>query len=389
MKITRVQSFLLSYPFPEPIHLTCHGKKEDLLKRDALLIRIEADNGLVGFAPGAPCQRSHQIISSTIAPFLEGRTLADPDALRVLFMHGPGGDPELSRTYCSVEVALYDLVGKALGVPVSEFLGGRVRDRIRLYGTGGIYASADQYAAEAAAVAERGLSAYKLRSMFGPEGDIEAVRLTREAVGPDLDLMMEARSWWQAPGQNCPFELAMESARALAAHRLSWLEEPFSPLDSGAYARLNASGSVPLAAGDPALAEDSYIDLIQSGGLDYVQMDIVLQGGYPGGRLILTEAAREGLRFAFQSQGTALDLIVAAQLGVCWPEMVAEWLEYPCYSSFDRPGMYAFPLAEDILAEPLQIERGDLVVPRGAGLGVAVNESVIERYPWVASPSEA
>ncbi|HOK45853.1 MAG TPA: enolase C-terminal domain-like protein, partial [Bryobacteraceae bacterium] len=102
--------------------------------------------------------------------------------------------------------------------------------------------------------------------------------------------------------------------------------------------------------------------------------------------VILTEAAREGIHFAFHSWGTALELVAAAHLGVCWPEIVAEWLEYPCYSGFDRRGMYPFPLAEDILAEPLEIEKGELIVPRGAGLGVSVNESVIERYPWIPGP---
>ena len=83
----------------------------------------------------------HRAIGETIAPFLEGRVLADPDALRVLFLQGPGADAALAKIYCAVEIALYDLAGKARGVPVSELLGGRVRDRIRLYGSAGMYMS--------------------------------------------------------------------------------------------------------------------------------------------------------------------------------------------------------------------------------------------------------
>jgi hypothetical protein len=79
-------------------------------------------------------------------------------------------------------------------------------------------------------------------------------------------------------------------------------------------------------------------------------------------------------------------VMAAAQLGVCWPEEVVEWLEYPCYSGSNRPGMYPFPLAEEMLTDPLPIERGEIVVPREPGLGVRINEEVIERYPWIPGP---
>ena len=92
MKITSVRSFLLSYPFAEPIRLPFHGGERTILKRDAMFIRVEADNGLVGYAPGPGSERAHLAIQQTIAPYLQDRTLADPDALRVLFLQGAGVD---------------------------------------------------------------------------------------------------------------------------------------------------------------------------------------------------------------------------------------------------------------------------------------------------------
>src|ERR1035441_2936391 len=92
MKITSVRSFLLSYPFPEPIRLPFYGGERTLLKRDAMFTRVEADNGLVGYAPGPGSESVHRAIGQTIAPFLEGRVLADTDALRVQFVRGPGAD---------------------------------------------------------------------------------------------------------------------------------------------------------------------------------------------------------------------------------------------------------------------------------------------------------
>jgi L-alanine-DL-glutamate epimerase-like enolase superfamily enzyme len=386
MKITSVESFLMSYPLPEPLKLRFYGGERVILKRDAMLIRIQTDNGLVGYAPGQGSEKADRVIKQTIAPFLEGRTLADPDALRVLFLQGPGSSPEMAKVYCSVEIALHDLVGKALGAPVSELLGGRVRDRIRLYGSAGMYMHPEGYAQEAAAVAEMGFSAYKMRPALGPGEDVRTVELMRRAVGPDFDLMVDAHAWWRMGNLSYALETVEQVAAGMAAHRIFWLEEPWTPEDHATYLHLKEKGYVPLAGGEHEPSEDSYLDLIQTRCVDYVQMDVVCQGGYPAGRMLLTETAREGVKFAFHSWGTSLELVAAAHLGICWPEMVAEWLEYPCYSGFDRRGMYPFPLAEEILAEPLEIEQGDLIVPRGPGLGVNVNEAVIERYPWVPGP---
>ena len=93
MKITAAQSFLLSYPFQEPLKLAFYGGERTIAKRDAMLIRVQTDNGLVGYAPGQGSEKAHRAICDTIGPFLRGRTLADPDALRVLFLQGPGRDP--------------------------------------------------------------------------------------------------------------------------------------------------------------------------------------------------------------------------------------------------------------------------------------------------------
>ena len=113
-----------------------------------MVVKVETDVGLVGWAPGEGSEKAHQAIINVIAPFLEGRNLVDNDALRVQFMAGPGADPArgpgLVRTYCSVEIALLDLLGKAHGVPVSELIGGRMRDRIRLYGSAGMYMESER-----------------------------------------------------------------------------------------------------------------------------------------------------------------------------------------------------------------------------------------------------
>ena len=135
-----------------------------------------------------------------------------------------------------------------------------------------------------------------------------------------------------------------------------------------------------------AQEEADAIAMILRQAVDYVQMDVCCQGGFAMGRRLFGEIARTELKFAFHSWGTALEVIAAAHLGICWPESVVEWLEYPCYASPGRAGMYPFPLASEMLKEPLEIDHGNLIVPRSPGLGVTVDESVIERYPWIPGP---
>lgn len=386
MQIRSVRSFLLSYVFPEPVELIYYGGHRRIVKRDAMLIRVEADNGLVGYGPGEGSEAAHEMIRGTIAPWLEGRSLRDADALRVLFQAGPGKSTKASHVYGTVEVALYDLLGKFEGAPVSELLGGRVRDGIGLYGSAGMYQPPEGYAKEAALAQEMGYTAYKMRPAAGPLLDLESIRQMRAATGPDFGLMVDGHSWWRMGDMSYTPEMIAELAKAMGEFNITWLEEPLPPNDHDAYRVLRSKGLVPIATGEHEHTEEGFLDLIRTGCADYIQMDVVCQGGYAMGRRLFREIHQEGLRFAFHSWGTDLELIAAAHAGICWPENVVEWLEAPCYTEGNRQFMYEWPLASEILAAPLDREDGELIVPRRPGLGVDINESVIEKYPWTPGP---
>jgi L-alanine-DL-glutamate epimerase-like enolase superfamily enzyme len=385
MRIRSVQAHLLSYPLPDPLKVTYHGGERTIVKRDAMLIRAEADAGLVGYGPAPANEQAKHAIDNVVAPFLSGRTLADPDALRVQFLEETGRDPGLQKLYCAVEIALYDLIGKEQGLPVSELLGGRVRDRIRLYGSAGMHMTPEKHAEEALAISQLGFRAYKMHSGIGPDNDIEVIRLMRDAVGPDFDLIVDAHAWWQIGDLNYLEATIDKLAEQLGEYNIAWLEEPLPPDHHEGYRRLKELDLVSLASGVHEPDEPSFLDLIFAG-VDYLQLDLVSQGGYATARRMVGEVSRAGLKFAFHSWGTALEVIAAAHLGVCWPDQVVEWLEYPCYSTPSRAGMYPFPLAAEVLKEPLQLDHGDFILPKGPGLGVEVDEGVIERYPWIPGP---
>ena len=380
MKITEVQAILMSCPLPEPLRLPFWNGERTILKRDAMLIRVKADNRLVGYAPGPAHERAAQEIQGVIRSFLLRK---DPQRWKEFNFQG---GLEITKTYRAVEIAVMDLAAKFQGCPLSEVIGGRNRDRIKLYGSAGMYMSPARFAEEAAAIAGMGFSAYKMRPALGPELDVETVRLMRKAVGPKVGLMIDAHSWWRMGDQSFSPETVMEVAREMAKYEPTWLEEPVLPENHAAYRQLRAAKIVPIATGEHEHEESGFADLIDTGAADYIQMDVCCQGGFAMGQRIFAGVARKNLRFAFHSWGTALEVLAAAHLGICWPADVVEWLEYPCYSNRGRPGMYPFPAADEILREPLAIEGGDLIVPKGPGLGVEIDERVIEKYPFIPGP---
>ncbi|HET9663320.1 MAG TPA: mandelate racemase/muconate lactonizing enzyme family protein [Burkholderiales bacterium] len=380
MKISKVEAFLLSSPFEKPLLLPFYGGERTILKRDAMFIRVTADNGLKGYAPGPAHERAANEIRGVIASFLEGR---DPGQWRSFDFQA---DLEMTKTYRAVEVAILDLVAKFEGAPLSEIVGGRKRDRIKLYGSAGMYMSPEGYAAEAAAIAAMGFSGYKMRPARGPEKDLETVAKMRQAVGPNVGLMIDAHAWWRMGDRSYSYETIEQLAKDMAVYHPTWLEEPLPPDDHATYRRLRQAGHIPIASGEHEPDEAAFMDLIKSGAVDYAQMDVCCQGGFEMGRRIFEATERQGIKFAFHSWGTLLEVIAAAHLGICWSADVVEWLEYPCHANDGRPGMYPFQVADDILTEPLQIEKGELIVPKDPGLGVEVDESVIERYPYIPGP---
>jgi len=380
VKIAKVESFLLSCPLPQPLKLTFWNGERTILKRDAMILRVTSDTGLRGYAPGPAHERAAKEIRDYLAPFLVGR-----DPLKWAEFKFKG-DLELTKTYHAVEIAVMDLAARHAGKPLSELAGGRVRDTIKLYGSGGMYQPPEKYAQEAADVQAMGFPAYKYRPALGPDEDLRTVKLMREKCGPTFGIMIDAHSWWRMGDKSYSFDQVARLAKEIAPYGPVWLEEPMPPDDHASYRKLKALNLLPLATGEHEQDEAGFLDLITTKAANYIQMDVCCQGGFAMGRRVCEALAKEGLKFAFHSWGTTLEVLAAAHFGVCFPESVVEWLEYPCHGNFGRKGMYPFPLADEILVKPLDIRNGILTVPKGPGLGVEVDERVIEKYPWIPGP---
>ena len=369
---------------PEPLVLPFNNGVRTIYKRDVLFVKVTAKNGLCGYGPGAASEPMAEMINGPLAELLVGESATDIPSLDARVATQDRGD--LLLAYGAINVALYDLLGKYEGCTASELLGGRKQERLRLYGSAGMYQGPEEYAAEAAISANLGFTAFKYRPALGPEEDFRTVQLMREAVGPDVGLCLDAHGWFRMGDHSYTPDQIEQMAHDIQPYGITWLEEPLPPEDHPAYAQLRKKNIVPIAAGEHETSHEGFLSLIENGCVDIVQADVSHHGGLGSLKNILQACHDHNLEFAFHNWGTELETLADAQVGACFGKETASWLEYPCYEHRGQPILYPFPLADEILKEPLQIENGDLVLPNTPGLGVDVNESILEKYPYRPGP---
>ena len=349
-----------------------------------MVVRIETQDGAVGYAPGPASEDAVRKIEKEIAPHLLGQKLVDPSHF-VEDMLDKHGDTIWS-TAGAVEVALYDLWGKANQCSVTDFFGGRKQESVSCYGSAGMYQTAEKYAEEAAAVCELGFEAYKYRPALGPAEDLRTVELMREAVTSEVGLCLDAHAWWRMGDRSYSPAIVEFLAEAIAMHDITWLEEPLPVEDRDAYAKIKSLGYVDIAAGEHEKDFLGFRSLLGRDCVDIVQADVSHHGGFSGISKIIDLCERRFATFAFHNWGTALETVVDALIGSCFPRQTARWLEYPQYAHRDKRVMYPFPLSDELVPDAPVPEKGELPLPDGYGLGVEVNEEVFSKYPYQKGP---
>jgi L-alanine-DL-glutamate epimerase-like enolase superfamily enzyme len=262
-----------------------------------------------------------------------------------------------------VEIALWDLLGRALGAPVWALLGGATRPRLPAYASLMRYDSPADVAGACRYFVAQGFRMLKLH-----QTDVASVKAAREAVGPDVELMLDTNCPWDPAG-------AIAMARALAPYRLFWLEEPvWPPEDYEGLARVAAATDTPIALGENESTAFGFRAIIAHRAGSILQPSITKVGGISEFRKIaaLAQAANVAVvpHSFYWGPGLAATLHVAATLGGPWP------IEFPT-GEMETP----------FLTRPIAARDGWVDVPDGPGLGVEVNEEAIRRHPY--SPAGA
>jgi D-galactarolactone cycloisomerase len=376
MKIREVRTYVLRHPLPEAE--VFGSSKGWHTVRQALLVEIVSDEGLSGFGEAyGPPGPSRTLVDELYAPRLVGRDALEhaviwEDLYNTFRDYGRKGWPVAAIS--SVDIALWDLKGKALGQPVARLLGGPFRTQVRAYATGLYRHRVEDHtralAREAEAYAAEGFRAMKMKVGFGLEEDARNVRAVRAAIGPDRVLAMDANHAYDA-GQ------AIRLGRKVEECDLAWFEEPVVPEDVDGYCQVRAAVRMPVAGGETEYARWGFRDLCVRRAVDILQPDICGCGGFTEAGRIAALASAHGITVFPHVWGSAVGLFASLQFAAALPPNPPAMLPSELLFELDRTPN---PLRDHLAQNPVK-RAGDVIeVPGGPGLGLEIDRQVLERY---------
>ena len=376
MKITRITAFALSYRLPQG--QTVKVGVGATIKRDTIIVRVETDEGLTGYgeshpgrSPGAVCSLVNQTLDSLLAGM-------DPcDVVGVwarvnrmqLSSHGLGAGAALALS--GIDLALWDIRGKAADMPLYRLLGGS-RKRLPAY-AGGIsmgFQPPEQLVEEARSYVAAGYRAIKLRLGDNVRDDILRVQAVRAGLGDEVEILTDANTAWRLAD-------ARRVIPALAEARVGWLEEPFSALDFGAY-RIAAgiSPQLPIAAGENHYTRYDFARLLEDKAVTIFQPDLSKTGGITEALRIAAMASAFGIAVHPHSSATginhaaSLHFLAALDNGGYFEACVSHF--NPMRDMFGR----TFEIGADGCVEPLD----------RPGIGLDIDERIFAEYPAIDGP---
>lgn len=337
------------------------------------LLIVRSDEGLAGFGS---CFTSGKLVVGAIEllwPLLRGESAVEPgrvsETLRqASFWQGRGGSVE--HAISGLDIALWDLMGKACSQPVSRLLGGDYRRAIKPYGSI-LFDEPDALRKNLESVVARGFRAIKMGwRPFGRRNrpfDELLVKTARKTVGDDVELMVDAggsEQFWPH-GTNW----ARNTAEMLADFAITWFEEPLPPDDLDGYAELTRVSPVPIAGGEVLTRRQSFRPWIERRAVDILQPDCTKNGGLSESRRIAELASDHNVQVVPHGWNTAIGLAADLQFSASIP--VARYVEYltPC------------AYIDEITTEPFVLDaEGQLTIPNGPGLGVEIDPDKLKRF---------
>jgi D-galactarolactone cycloisomerase len=337
------------------------------------LIIVRSDDGLAGYGS---CFTSGKLIVGAVEllwPLLKGESTVEPQRVsetlrQASFWQGRGGSVE--HAISGLDIALWDLMGKACNQPVSRLLGGNYRQSIKPYGSI-LFDEPDQLRESLESVVSRGFQAIKMGwRPFGRRDrkfDELLVRTARKTVGDEVELMVDAggsEQFWPH-GTNW----ARNTAKMLADYGIVWFEEPLPPDDLEGYIELTRVSPVPIAGCEVLTRRQSFRPWIERRAVDIIQPDCTKNGGLSESRRIAELASDHNVQVVPHGWNTAIGLAADLQFSASIP--VARYVEYltPC------------AYIDEITTEPFVIDdEGLLAIPQGPGLGVKVDPEKLKRF---------
>lgn len=377
MKITSVDTFILKSTLEKPFAYS-QGWVEG---RSTTVVRIRTDDGLEGwgetFSVGLqPPDIAASVIESALKPLILGKDPRQTDVLwdtMYVRTRDFGRKGVVIGAISAIDIALWDIRGKAADLPVWALLGGSFRDRIQCYATGffrpGGQGQANLMAEEATRHADSGFSLMKVKLGFGLSDDIAVMSAIRDAVGSRCGFMIDVNHGYGAAE-------AIRLGRALEDFQLHWIEEPVVPEDIAGYRRVRDALNTPIAGGEAEFTMYGFRDLIAAGGIDIAQPDICLAGGFTALKHINVLAQSSGVQVNPHVWGTAIGQYASLHAIANTPTTN--------YSLFAQQPLFEYdtsshPFRTALVDAPLEHEQGWLQVPDAPGLGFVIEKDFFTR----------
>ena len=361
MKIDHIECVNLLFDYPARRGFQSSGGTTT--SRVTSLVLVHTDGAEVGIGSAYSHPALVQIVVQQLSALLRGQDPRDVEAIWEK-MYGWtrwfGRKGAAMTALGGIDVALWDLRGKSLGKPVWQLLGGD-EPSCPAYASALLWNSFEGLAAEAVRHLERGFRRMKMRLGRDEEYDTGAVAAVRQAIGPQHDLMCDASMRYH-------LALARRIGQTLADNRVFWYEEPFAPEDLDSFAALRSTVRVPIAAGENEFGTQGFRELIERRAVDIVQADASRCGGITEVRRVADMALKAGLKLAPHSWSDAVAIMANAQVVAATPHALTV--------EVDQTGN---PFVEELLTEPLQIREGRLQLSRRPGLGIELNQAVVDR----------
>jgi L-alanine-DL-glutamate epimerase-like enolase superfamily enzyme len=351
------------------------GWSQELTPQDSVhtLVAVVTEDGPVGYGSAFTNVDLVKAALAQLEPLYRGASAIEPERTSEIlhqnsFWLGRGGT--MTHAISAIDIALWDLLGQATGQPVGRLLGGRYRERVRPYASI-LMREPEALADELERLMAQGFRAFKLG--WGPFGRVSAamddaiVRRAREAVGPDIALMVDAGgsdAFWPNG-----YKWALRTSDMLAGHGIGWFEEPLSPDALADFQLLREHSRVPIAGGEVLTRRQSFLPWLQGRAFDIVQPDVTKVGGLSEERRIAWTALDNGVAVVPHGWNTALGLAADLQLASALPG--TELVEY----------LIGAPYIDSIVAEAWNLDAmGMLAIPDLPGLGVALDFDRVAHY---------
>lgn len=372
MRIRKIEAVPLRYPVPDGLSYGMARGLTDV--RTATLVRVQTDEGLEGLgeAWGAPEVVVRQV--EALAAHFIGRDPFDLEAIASRILGGGYhlGVQGLHITALSgIDIACWDLMGKATGRPVAQLLGGIARREVQCYASTGYFLSKGDLQSLLEKAMVGGFTALKIKIGHGVADDVERVRTARKVAGDAALLMVDINGNYTA-------DAVIASAQAIREFDIHWIEEPVTPPDIHGFERVRQAVHLPIATGEAEFTRYGFRELISRRLVDVLQPDVTKVGGLLEAKTIARMAQAWHIRVSPHVWGGAVAVAAGLHLACSLPD-------YPHTTHPGFPLLFEYDrspngLRDELLLEGPRVANGVIHLPEGPGLGITLDETAVARW---------